>query len=189
MYVHASFQCGTIYNKKVTREEEELFDQPSNLRLNKIARDPFGNHINKNSATPLEANVSPLRCVHSLLQRSCSTDVSITYLPQLNATHCTSSSLPCSTAMQQSAQRRKYDHSTYRNAAAVDYELALTGHTVRCSEQQQRVINMSTRQQQKSMSGALPTQIWRVKNLQIKRIFPGYATQKHTWLNILQSQS
>ncbi len=29
-----------------------------------------------------------IRCVHSLLQRSCSTDVSITYLPQLNATHC-----------------------------------------------------------------------------------------------------
>ncbi len=29
-----------------------------------------------------------LRCVKSLLQRSCSTDVSITYLPQVNATHC-----------------------------------------------------------------------------------------------------
>ncbi len=29
-----------------------------------------------------------LRCVPSLLQRSCSTDVSITYLPQVNATHC-----------------------------------------------------------------------------------------------------
>ena len=28
------------------------------------------------------------RCVHSLLQHSCSTDVSITYLPQVNATHC-----------------------------------------------------------------------------------------------------
>ncbi len=31
---------------------------------------------------------SLLRCVHSLLQHSWSTDVSITYLPQLNATHC-----------------------------------------------------------------------------------------------------
>ncbi len=29
-----------------------------------------------------------LRCVHSLLQCSCSADVSITYLPQVNATHC-----------------------------------------------------------------------------------------------------
>ncbi len=38
------------------------------------------------------------------------TDVSITYLPQVNATHCTSSSSPCSTAMQQLAHRRKYDH-------------------------------------------------------------------------------
>ncbi len=38
------------------------------------------------------------------------TDVLITYLPQLNAAHYTSSSLPCSTTMQQSAQRRKYNH-------------------------------------------------------------------------------
>ncbi len=28
MYAHAKFQDGTIHNKKVTREEEELFDQP-----------------------------------------------------------------------------------------------------------------------------------------------------------------
>ena len=43
------------------------------------------------------ARIAALRCVHStesnsvvhsLLQRSCSTDVSITYLPQVNATHC-----------------------------------------------------------------------------------------------------
>ena len=29
MYVHANFQDATIHNKKVTREEVELFDQPS----------------------------------------------------------------------------------------------------------------------------------------------------------------
>ncbi len=29
MYVYANFQDDTIYNKKVTREEVELFDQPS----------------------------------------------------------------------------------------------------------------------------------------------------------------
>ena len=29
MYIHANFQYTTIYNKKVTREEAELSDQPS----------------------------------------------------------------------------------------------------------------------------------------------------------------
>ncbi len=65
-------------------------------------------------------------CIHTSLQRSCVTDVSITYLPQLNATHCSSSSLSCSTAMQQVAQRRKYDHCAtlipQRDADAVEYE-------------------------------------------------------------------
>ena len=39
-------------------------------------------------AAQQDSYVGLLRCVHSLLQRSCSTDVSITYLPQVNATHC-----------------------------------------------------------------------------------------------------
>ena len=29
MYTHANFQDASIYNKEVTREEAELFDQPS----------------------------------------------------------------------------------------------------------------------------------------------------------------
>ncbi len=29
MYTHAKFQDANIYNKKVTRDEAELFDQPS----------------------------------------------------------------------------------------------------------------------------------------------------------------
>ena len=65
------------------------------------------------------------RCVHSLLQRSCVADVSITYLPQLNATHCTSSSLPCSTAMHSRRRDGNTTTATYRNADAVGYERSL----------------------------------------------------------------
>ncbi len=65
-----------------------------------------------------------LRYVHSLLQHSCVTDVSITYLPQLHPTHCTSSSLPCSIP-QCSSQRRDENTTTaaHHNTTTVDYEL------------------------------------------------------------------
>ncbi len=71
----------------------------------------------------IDVLIRHLSCVHGLLQRSCVTDVSITYLPQLNTTHCTASSLPCS-IQQCSSQRRDGNTTTatYRNAAAVDYE-------------------------------------------------------------------
>ncbi len=80
----------------------------------------FENMTRNKSVLNISEHVAHLRYVHSLRQSSCDTDVSITYLPQLNATRCTSTSLPCSSAMQLSAQRRKYDHG--RNADAVDYD-------------------------------------------------------------------
>ncbi len=70
-----------------------------------------------------------LRCVHSLLQlqRSCVTDVSITYLPQRNPTHCTQVHF---LAVPHCSSRRRDGNTTtatYRNAAAVDYECTFSG--------------------------------------------------------------
>ncbi len=67
-----------------------------------------------------------LRCVHSLLQRSCSTDVSITYLPQVIATHCSKVKINltllqyCNAVVRAETAFRALQ--LYCNAAAVDYE-------------------------------------------------------------------
>ena len=66
------------------------------------------------------------RCIHSLLQRSCSTDVSITYLR--SSTQRTAPQVHFLEVPQCCSRHRDGNTTTatYRNAASVDYERSFT---------------------------------------------------------------
>ncbi len=66
------------------------------------------------------------RCVHSLLQRSCITDVLITYLLQRNPTHCTQVHFLAVPQCSSRRRDRNMSTATCHNTAAVNYECSVS---------------------------------------------------------------